>query len=602
MKKILFFFGINLLLIEAFSFTPTPEQIEDLNKALQKYSDYRYALEHVFTVVSANNETGTNIPASNYHKRTDDNGNIYKTFSYSDGNSQLPYYIGLLATEYALLKRNGEDYSHTRDLLSWALDAFERLDRTAEQYYRADGTIKPLDDVNGFFLRDDIYPSFRSPYYVSSQFSKYCNSNSQVPDFPTKMSPAKCTSPFQGNDGNFINSKDMYWNYLINFALVKALVDDYGIKNRVMKFTSTMILHLHNGSDGSSTYWVNKNPITSIFWPGGGDIDGGTFSTKESGNPYLANYCEALGQTAAERTGLRWGLAYAANWITDYSNGNPDEYPNCWQATRNYPFRDVNGNIRQSFYHNITYDDNADGRNGRRFCLTVMGDNNEYRNETDDKNGNIYHYLKGKRDYDTKLDVITGEHLPLIYLLLHNFSEVESYVQSWESNEINYYLSNFLNTVPYCGELMPRSGVWSTDNRLLWAHNVDPANEERTDFQYMCRLDYMLLHNLFRLVYIDKIHTRGSSNSNYFSDIEHNNWPNICFDWIERFGNSITNSKELKRSEVKEISDYAQYEINYLPGFSIESGIVYEGKILNSGCIPFRLLTPDTEHRIPIDN
>ncbi len=163
MKGVISWIGIILLSL----FTEIIKaQNPELN--LIKYWNYRERLRKYFIAISPNNEKGTNIPASSI------TGNGYRTLSWGDGNGCLQYYIGLLATEYRLLKLFGLDYTNTRNELFYALKAVERLDITAEEYFRR-GLNKPVFctlagticiysdtlDHNGFFIRDDVDESIK---------------------------------------------------------------------------------------------------------------------------------------------------------------------------------------------------------------------------------------------------------------------------------------------------------------------------------------------------------------------------------------------------------------------------------------------------------
>ncbi len=72
---------------------------------------------------------------------------------------ELGNYIAVLATEYKLLKWDGEDLTAIRNELYYAINAINRLDKNAEKYYDPD-----LDDLeanlNGFLIRDDIPHGF----------------------------------------------------------------------------------------------------------------------------------------------------------------------------------------------------------------------------------------------------------------------------------------------------------------------------------------------------------------------------------------------------------------------------------------------------------
>ncbi len=73
---------------------------------------------------------------------------------FGDAGVDLGYYMGMLATEYAVLKKEGADLTAIKNELYYAINAFNRLDLNAEQYF---GSAKNL---NGFFIREDSPSEF----------------------------------------------------------------------------------------------------------------------------------------------------------------------------------------------------------------------------------------------------------------------------------------------------------------------------------------------------------------------------------------------------------------------------------------------------------
>lgn len=74
-----------------------------------------------------------------------------------DATITLGYYWVLLATEYKLLSESGQNVEPTLHELYYAIHAFNRLDRTTEDYLSGNpnATANP-SDLNGFFIRDDV--------------------------------------------------------------------------------------------------------------------------------------------------------------------------------------------------------------------------------------------------------------------------------------------------------------------------------------------------------------------------------------------------------------------------------------------------------------
>lgn len=95
-----------------------------------------------------------------------------------DGTVQLGIYIGVLATEYRMLKDKGEDVSNVKHELFCALNAINRLDYNAEPIISNNPHPKnynsPMQsNLNGFFVRDDIPSNFIKNNYNS--FNYYNN-------------------------------------------------------------------------------------------------------------------------------------------------------------------------------------------------------------------------------------------------------------------------------------------------------------------------------------------------------------------------------------------------------------------------------------------
>ena len=81
----------------------------------EKYVHYRNRLLQEWIMVSSDVEQfGVNIPAVD--RRLDTLGNV-AWISWSDGNSNFNHWLGLLATEYRLLKNNNQDYQETLAML-----------------------------------------------------------------------------------------------------------------------------------------------------------------------------------------------------------------------------------------------------------------------------------------------------------------------------------------------------------------------------------------------------------------------------------------------------------------------------------------------------
>lgn len=126
---------------------------------LQKYWKYRERLKNFVVVGDPYLCQGCSSPA---------NKKSSEFISWNDATDHFGYYIGMLATEYYLLKNSGniQRLQDTKKELFYALSKFNVLDCWAEPYwslYYDNHTVDyPFEcsPLNGFFIRDDIPSNF----------------------------------------------------------------------------------------------------------------------------------------------------------------------------------------------------------------------------------------------------------------------------------------------------------------------------------------------------------------------------------------------------------------------------------------------------------
>jgi hypothetical protein len=193
-------------------------QTEYIN--LQKYWFYRQRLRNNFVVVSSSDEPGTNIPIDLIY--TKDTLGITPFLSIDDGNEMLDEYISMLITEYRLLKNNSQDATQTAHELYYALKAVNRLDRTAESYYRSctDHDVH-VGDTNGFFIRNDFDWTFWYKYKKTGTSTGFHFPVDGLNFDPTCTAN---TNPYHGNPED--ESLDCCWNRLMALALVIKYGDE----------------------------------------------------------------------------------------------------------------------------------------------------------------------------------------------------------------------------------------------------------------------------------------------------------------------------------------------------------------------------------------
>ena len=282
---------------------------------LEKYWYYKQRLEERFMVVSSTNEQGTNKPLARIGYRWNSD-----FLFWGDGNGESQYYLGVLSTEYKLLKEYGQDYTNTLNKLAYALMAVDRIDKNAEKYWRG-GSAQP-SDLNGFFIRDDVDRDFAQRWATPENDW----SNKRVASGFARLD----------EDGDYANvlpyemSQDNVWHYLLNLALVKELVDDptlytdgtgeqVTIKLWAQKIAYRMVNRLHYAKEvctrwdfellpwpphfdcveyGYTVLWDIKNPITNEL------VEDGSHA-----RVFQALFAEA-GNWVTE---MQWGDMHSAN-------------------------------------------------------------------------------------------------------------------------------------------------------------------------------------------------------------------------------------------------------------------------------------------------
>jgi len=515
-KKIVIFAILSHCLIVSLS-------AQSLRDNLQKYWYYRNRLLNNFVKVSANvNEAGTNIPVAEI-KTTED------WLKMDDGNGMLNQYISVMASEYRLLKNYNQDYSQSIQLLYYALMSLNRLDATAESYYRQG--ISNANDLNGFIVRDDVTQTFWDKYRKggTNQFFKVSIINTGGNNH--------LISPTYPKDNNYEMSEDNVIHYLEAMSLVAALVDDgetvdgsiVNCKQMAKDIAQRMVNYMYHTSDPhkenyclDETHghyclpmwysWYVKNPVTGNMVPQGSGTDDGTMFVISDGFAKSAN--RLLGTSS-------------------YQGIFPDMLPNILPV----PLNDLQLNLRLKIYgcvyfplvndpidpdiqlvlHGSNYDHtivdlNLGDANWPSFCTDLVSTNlktlltikeDDYKIRSLCTMGNIsafplntYLWMISKQIQNT---VAKYEQFPLIWCVLNN---TFSYISQDERD----YIMSLLNSAPACGPYFnnqtDNGGDWSSDSRLIWPENLRGATDKSGNIINQGEfngLDYMLLHNLYWL-------------------------------------------------------------------------------------------------------
>jgi hypothetical protein len=133
-----------------------------------KYWYYRDRLKY-FVMPGSEKGQSVVITCRNSYKEDGDWYPIYSGIEFANTHKLLGYYIGFLATEYKLLKDNGQysDATNTLNELNLALDALIRMDKCEDDipWYNNQA------NMDGFFIREDI------PSVLSNEMESYFNQN-----------------------------------------------------------------------------------------------------------------------------------------------------------------------------------------------------------------------------------------------------------------------------------------------------------------------------------------------------------------------------------------------------------------------------------------
>ncbi|MDD4235531.1 MAG: hypothetical protein PHF99_05905 [Bacteroidales bacterium] len=488
------------------------------------YWKYRERVINEFIVVSDEvEEFGTNIPAID---RNHDNTGRPVWISWSDANSNFNHWLSILSTEYRLLKNNNQDYSETLNLLVYTLFALERLDLYSEYVTRkSDGVYQIVngdtitdyivypDDINGFLIRDDVSLGFWTKYY--EHFGIWLGRLNERSNGTTTYRSVfqKGKIPIQGQ------SQDNIIRLLQGLAIVKAMCDNEPINLVNVKFKNKLIPDYLKSKDIISDdtifigRWVDDltrrlvaqmqhpyperemvlKPLRGMAEPSKHRLFG-IMSTRW----YIMNPIknELVSEGSGEDMGVwmnSFGIAEAAAAITGVDTFHFD---GSRYGLSSYLFKAF---LLKQLYilpgGAVPLPKSFDDYMFRD--LASIADINWHKNSTI-----LFHKLRDRREK------LTYEHQVLILYLLHKSKYKNFYMPDspYYSEDQQYYYS-LLKDAPPSG---PHNDVrrndyspyWSSSSRLIWPRvSRNDKHGNITGHSEYSGLDYMMLHNLYRLVF-----------------------------------------------------------------------------------------------------
>jgi len=198
-------------------------------------------------------------------------------------------YMGVLATEYRLLKNAGQPTDTTIQELYYALRAFNRLDEEAESYFQPPLAIHPPSpaDINGFFIRDDVESFF---FYDHPTLAAGVTSNHPVWNVDSDWNAFENPS---GDGSKLINeeSHDQVWHLFMGLALITECLDGYETYNGLPLNDLTFNYHIRQEAIDimnriinyiRSNNWEIKNPVSGLNVSRGDDVKPFSYGAAEA--------------------------------------------------------------------------------------------------------------------------------------------------------------------------------------------------------------------------------------------------------------------------------------------------------------------------------
>lgn len=200
-----------------------------------KYWYYKTRLNNDFVKVGTNQ--GESMP---FNERA---VNFSDKMKIGDGTARLGIYLGVLATEYRLLKNSGQNVDKVKHELFCALNALNRVDFNAERKQR--GYSLP-QDLNGFFIRDDVPLDLVINNY---QHFNYYNNGIDANGNPINQSQDKGFTQFLHTGG--VKGVESTWSGNISKTTFESQDQLYYL---LMGLTLVYKLVAPNEYDGNNTF------------------------------------------------------------------------------------------------------------------------------------------------------------------------------------------------------------------------------------------------------------------------------------------------------------------------------------------------------------
>jgi hypothetical protein len=548
------------------------------------------------------------------------------------------WYMAVLATEFALLQREGQDVSAVAEEMQLALSAIERLDKNCE----TDLYTQPLlaSNLDGFLMRDDVPDDFcinhmgKNFDLVHSNFSCPKAEDKDVDKEAWKSAKQRCGSWIFGAPERLrinVASGDEYCGLFFGMMFIKKLVPanyvtpsgtnivnlNAAICNRIIAklVANDYIIRDPDGNAvclGSFAVSTSR-PMLKCARFITGNNNGPAFNTQSStllgepihyaytqwwkANPTQAVQVPSVTFTQNFTAPQQWGLIPGTSILTVPSIDNIDNWLRvtvpCGYIPGNLPYVNASLATRKSTLLN----------------LALLGNNNM----------EIY-------DLVGSLFMGYAPQLPVSFWA-NKFTSLSCAGPCWQFMEPSLPYPRIQNGVAYPPVVDPiqwegcpyyegngitsMANEWASQNRFRAVpHQKAPelvqyftgsvpignpsdySNFVRYDYGEYPALDYLLAYNLFRLQYFN-----GGSSNRKRRNIDktfpctvpaNNNGPllqvgNQVMPFVAKAVFQITSNSFLRSNAV--VSYSAGSDIKLLPGFIIKPGAIFTAKIKNYDCI-----------------
>ncbi|MFN7013775.1 MAG: 3-coathanger stack domain-containing protein, partial [Bacteroidia bacterium] len=428
----------------------------DAQSNIEKYWYYRQRIQDGFIKYGENIGESMLADIRNAYKNENVNPPVYSNMlRWGQHSIYMGWYIGVLATEYKLLKDAGKNTDRTLMELYYCLYAIDRLD---EYSNRPPPTNQPNSSVlDGYFIRDDVPSNF-----LDDNLDHF---NKNVSYHNYDLVAGEIESDYTADDERAKEmSQDELYHLMIGLALVKHFVENEpklikkidgtfvfeNLNERARNFVHRAVNRIKND------FWLIRNPQNQMVYNNGGTV----------------------------APALPYGLAEAAKFITGYTY----IFPCC---TPNYLL----------YFNNWQLLQDISGFGG----LLALNSDNLHMVTTLAAIGNSW----------CEVPEIVGE--CLVNSTVYKLPALAS-VYGWETfypllrqvlyggvNPVpNSMIENHLNSAPCKGPYNTGSSNfapsgWASSHRFF--HPQSKQNGNVGPFRgYYNGVDYMLLHNLYQIV------------------------------------------------------------------------------------------------------